>query len=169
VLDHPTNHACPPWRQSPTTSHRLCTRYSVPTENRLTQVPSTKGQSLIDTQSILRVSGFVCSNSDRKEGAVETTPVARSFTNQESPVTNHQISNRPIQKLESTPTHRKQTLRPASNRPIFRVFFSEPQLGKENYRAQGLHSSAPQSSHDLCYRSGFQNRPIIIETNRNRS
>jgi len=36
------------------------------------------------------------------------------------------VSNRPIPKLESTPTHRKQTPAPRSNRPIFRNSLPSP-------------------------------------------
>ena len=70
-----------------------------------TPIPSTKSQILIAT---------ICTS---LKAAARTFVV---FTSHESRVTNHDLSNRPIQELEASLTPLKQRTAPNSNRPKFR-------------------------------------------------
>jgi len=142
----------------PATAHRTSNRYTVRVENNLTPAPSTKLQSLLDTQTIpshrLHRPRFLGGRSFRafrvptasgssgiNRGVARNTSGAppsaallarakentgfnlslatrspRRFLTVHSPL-DTSLSNRPIPKLESIPSHRKQIPRPSSNRP----------------------------------------------------
>lgn len=96
-------------------------RYTIEIEIIATSIPSTKPRILIATIcTTLRVVALLTTGLRIRDGSPvrmlrDTRHGSRCFG-----------ANRPIQELESTPTHRKQRSRLRSNRPIFRNWLPRP-------------------------------------------